>query len=611
MSLPYKLFGAFMTFIIVPLIALGFALYILVTNMIEEKYSGQAELTLRALTQSVGFVFGEMNKVTDSTIASDAIQEMLNNGYETDLKEIDYLDLNKVQRNFRDLLINHPSVSYAFMYTLNNERINRIFTKEHFQAMPFAQFKKQEIYQQVLDRKGQPVWVGPYEYPELTGVDPVFTQIRVVKDIATLNDKGILLVQIKNSGIESVFRYFRYKQKQSTTEFLIVNGKGLIMYDSSEKLNGKFIDQYVRKPLVLDTTYRSGRGKFDGQDSVISSIGAGIEKEDWHLVSITSWKSLSSEVGLYSRWVVGILLFCVLSACYFIMFFANRIAKSILQTVKFMRRVERGDLNARLPIKGNDETALLARGFNSLVSQVSELLTEVKSEQERKRHAELQALQAQIKPHFLFNALESINVLAVQNQGKKVSQMVTRLGSLLRISITQREQITVEQELDHLLSYLGIQKFRFEDLFDFEIDIPPGLMRYEMLKLTLQPLVENCIQHGFEGIDYMGHIRVSAREEGDSLAFYIEDNGIGISPERLQVFNYDRQMKDSRHEDSPQTGEARGLGVYNVADRIRIQYGSRYGLFICSEQGRGTTMKFTIPKKDTGSVAHEIEGAAD
>lgn len=611
MSLPYKLFGAFMTFIIVPLIALGFALYILVTNMIEEKYSGQAELTLRALTQSVGFVFGEMNKVTDSTIASDAIQEMLNNGYETDLKEIDYLDLNKVQRNFRDLLINHPSVSYAFMYTLNNERINRIFTKEHFQAMPFDQFKKQEIYQEVLDRKGLPVWVGPYEYPELTGVDPVFTQIRVVKDIATLNDKGILLVQIKNSGIESVFRYFRYKQKQSTTEFLIVNGKGLIMYDSSEKLNGRYISQFVKKPLVLDATYRSVRGKFDGQDSVISSIGAGIEKEDWHLISITSWRSLSSEVGVYSRWVIGILLFCVLSACYFIMFFANRIAKSILQTVKFMRRVERGDLTARLPIKGNDENALLARGFNSLVLQVSELLAEVKSEQERKRHAELQALQAQIKPHFLFNALESINVLAVQNQGKKVSQMVTRLGNLLRISITQREQITVEQELDHLLSYLGIQKFRFEDLFDFEIDIPPQLMRFEMLKLTLQPLVENCIQHGFEGIDYMGHIRISAREEGDALAFYIEDNGIGISPERLQAFNYDRQMKDIRHEDSPQTGESRGLGVYNVADRIRIQYGSRYGLFICSEQDRGTTMKFTIPKKDTGSAAHEIEGAAD
>ncbi|REJ13264.1 MAG: two-component sensor histidine kinase, partial [Paenibacillaceae bacterium] len=136
MSLRFKLFGAFLVLIIVPLVVLAVALYTLVTGLIEEKHSRQTELTLRALSQSVGFIFREMNQVTDSTIASDAIQDVLNDAYGEDVEDIDYLNLNEVQQKFRELLVYHPSVSYALMYALDDGRIHRIFTKERFQAMP-------------------------------------------------------------------------------------------------------------------------------------------------------------------------------------------------------------------------------------------------------------------------------------------------------------------------------------------------------------------------------------------------------------------------------------------------------------------------------------------
>ena len=419
MSLRFKLFGAFLVLIIVPLVVLAVALYTLVTDLIEEKHSRQTELTLRALSQSVGFVFREMNQVTDSTIASDAIQDVLNDAYGEEVEDIDYLNLNEVQQKFRELLVYHPSVSYALMYALDDGRIYRIFTKERFQAMPYERFVGTRLHKQVLERDGLPLWVGPYEYPELTGSEPVFTQIRVVKDIDTLQNKGILLVQIKHSGLESVFRYFRYRQNQLATRFFIVNGNGLVLYDSGGALNGKELSELAERPLEPGEGYRSVRSRFDGQDSVISSIGLGIE--NWRLVSVTSWHALSSEVLLYSRWVAAILLLCLVSALLFIRLFANRVARAIVQTVQVMGRVERGDLTARLPLQGNDETSLLARGFNRLVNRLAELLEEVKRQQERKTRAELQALQAQIKPHFLFNALESINALAVQNEGQKVS----------------------------------------------------------------------------------------------------------------------------------------------------------------------------------------------
>ncbi|MGV2788377.1 sensor histidine kinase, partial [Clostridium perfringens] len=130
---------------------------------------------------------------------------------------------------------------------------------------------------------------------------------------------------------------------------------------------------------------------------------------------------------------------------------------------------------------------------------INNLFAQIKKEQRQKTDAEMRVLQAQIKPHFLFNTLVSINVLAVQNEGRKVSEMVYRLASILRISIQEKEEITLDEEIKHLQSYLEIQKFRFEELFEYEIDVPKELMHSRILKLTLQPLGENSIQHGFEG----------------------------------------------------------------------------------------------------------------
>ncbi|MDG0812019.1 sensor histidine kinase [Cohnella rhizosphaerae] len=309
------------------------------------------------------------------------------------------------------------------------------------------------------------------------------------------------------------------------------------------------------------------------------------------------------------RYVVMITIGCLACALVFNLMFVRRTISFIVSVVGAMRKVERGDLTTRVPVTGNDETVILAKGFNSLVERVSELLNDVTMEQRRKRKAEMMLLQAQIKPHFLFNALESINILAVQNEGRKVSKMVQRLGNIFRISITQKEEIAIEQELEHLRSYLEIQKFRFEELFEYSIEVPPELMSHSILKLTLQPLVENSIQHGFEGIDYLGKIRVSAAFEDEKIVFYVEDNGIGISDERLALFaSSGVTTLEQLYGESPETGERRGMGVGNVADRLRIQYGPNYGLMLCSGPGQGTIIKCVIPC-ESGGGEREIKGA--
>ncbi|HEX7055664.1 MAG TPA: sensor histidine kinase [Bacilli bacterium] len=607
MNLRLKLLIAFLSLIIIPLLLLVLAAYLILTEKIEEKYSQQAELTLKALSQSTDFIFREMDRVTDSTIASSAIQDILKMpAYQSkDLQHIDYFSINQIQQNFRELLVNHPSVSNAFMYTLNNQGLIRIYAKESFHVLDFATLEKHPVYKAALARDGLPKWVGPYEYPELTGADPIFTQIRMVKDVDFLQNKGVLVVQVKSSGLDNIFRAFWNTAQTHNTRFYLINENGLIFFDSTYEKRGKNISSFIDGKIKFGSGYQSVRHKFAGTESIISSIGIG--RENWRVVSVTSWGALTNEVARVVKWLGAIAAFCLFAALLFNLLILNRIIGSIIMIVRHMRRVEDGEMWVRVEEKGKDEVFMLTRGYNRLMSRIHFLFEQIKLEQQHKIRAEMQLLQAQIKPHFLFNTLESINVLAVQNQGRKVSQMVQRLGNILRISFADKEIVAIREEIEHLRSYLEIQKYRFEELFEFSISVPEDLLECEILKLTLQPLVENSIQHGFDGIDYVGKISITAFACGGKIIFEIADNGIGMDSDILAQFQYNlREQKNEVVDDKNK--ERRGLGVNNVADRIRIHYGKEYGIWICSEAGNGTTIRCVIPNSQWGE-ANETAGA--
>lgn len=604
MNLRYKLFTAFLGLIIIPLFILGMIMFFVTYNSIEKKYSQQSEYSLKAISYSISNVFKDMNNVTDNGIATSVFHMALNAEDPTkqDLTDAEQLSLNNSQRNFRSLLYNHPSISYAFLYNFNgkgNSEIVSIFNKENFQPLSYDTFKGSELYQEVMKLNGVPKWVAPHEYPELTGTEPVFTQIRLVKELSYFQNIGILVVQIKNWEFESIFRNLKIGDSSQKLSFMLVNDNGMILFDPDGEHDGQNISEYTPKKIQFQQGFQSFRTQFDGERSILSVYH--LKDYPWSLVSVTSWGALSHEVTVFSRWFVGVILLCLLAAIIFNLFFMNRITGGIAVIVRFMRRVEDGDLTSRVEERGNDEMTLLAKGVNDLMNKINSLFRRVQFEQRRKNQAELRVLQAQIKPHFLFNTLESINVLAVQNEGRKVSEMVYRLASILRISIQEREEITLEEEITHLRNYLDIQKFRFEDLFDYEIEIPHELHSCGILKLTLQPLVENSIQHGFEGIEYKGRLIIKCWERQGNLILWIEDNGIGMGPAQLSKFQYMVNDGGEGNDEAALEGhvkhlERRGLGVRSVADRIRIEYGELYGIFICSSPGEGTVIQCVIPK---------------
>jgi two-component system sensor histidine kinase YesM len=599
MNLNKKVFIGFLLFIIIPLFVLGSAVYTVSQQLIEKKYGDLTEVTLQAISRNIYYMFKEANYFSDFWMVKDSIQGIYRtiDAAKPNEDPLSSYDLNTFDTLLRGSILTYSPVQSVVIY--NNSGKSFSAGRTSGSSIPWQTIQQSMAFQHIQELNGSPLWIGPSEFKEFGSGRGEFYQARMVKDFWTMDNLGYMLLKFKFNELDQIFKSFNTSE-QSSKRYLLINKNGLIFYDNKQSLEGANVLQLTQGKLDLGFNNYSFQANFQNEKSLISLYHLNINQmgvQDWSVVSITSWKYVAGEIETIMKLVAGITFVCLFFALVYNLVFVRRIIQLILRMLSSMKKVERGDLTTRMEVSGKDETTALARGFNSLVVRVEDLLEEVKRQQDRKNKAELMLLQAQIKPHFLFNTLESINVLAIQNQGKKVSQMVIRLGNLLRIGMENREEITLKQELEHLRSYLEIQEFRFEDQFQYTIEAPQELLHEDILKLTLQPLVENSLQHGFEPIDYMGLIAVKVVDEGDRIGLYVTDNGVGISNEKLAKFHYKTELETPFHEILESNEERRGLGVSNVADRVRIQYGEHYGMFICSQEGQGTTMKVIIPKR--------------
>ena len=230
------------------------------------------------------------------------------------------------------------------------------------------------------------------------------------------------------------------------------------------------------------------------------------------------------------------------------------------------------------------EIGQLGDSFNAMVEKINELLGVVYKEQKNKREAELKILHEQIKPHFLYNTLDTIQWMAKQYHALDIVDLVLALSGFFRISLSQgKEFITLEQEVLMVKNYLDIQKVRYEDLFEYKTEIEEGLGNYMVLKICLQPLVENALYHGIKESDQdRGTIWIRAFSESeDSIILKVEDDGAGMSQERIDQLNSWLKLKERGE-------EVKAYGTLNVNDRIKIAYGDEYGLHYEKRTGGGT-----------------------
>lgn len=257
--------------------------------------------------------------------------------------------------------------------------------------------------------------------------------------------------------------------------------------------------------------------------------------------------------------------------------------------------ITRTDLEALVTRENVDEITELGISFNIMIGRIRDLLDAKVKEQENLKKAELKALQAQINPHFLYNTLDTIVWMAEANKTGQVIEIVRALSSFFRIALSKgQDWIPIRQEIEHVRSYLTIQKMRYRDILDYKIEVDEDILDGTILKLTLQPLVENALYHGIKNKRTGGTITVQARKADDNLVnIEVSDDGVGFTPSKLAQTQ--AAMNDDAGIISMQEG---GFGLENVNRRIRLYYGKQYGLSVWSQYQEGTRVTVAIPLKD-------------
>jgi two-component system, sensor histidine kinase YesM len=278
--------------------------------------------------------------------------------------------------------------------------------------------------------------------------------------------------------------------------------------------------------------------------------------------------------------------------------FGRRITKPILDLYKTVNRIKRGDFSLRVPVKRNDEIGRIAMNFNAMQDELQHLIEGKYMYQIKLQEMELAMLYSQINPHFLYNTLDSIKAMADYYKVEDIGVMAQSLADMFRYNTKNRDDIvTLQEELVQIEAYMTIQRIRFEDKLDFETRIEEELYGFPMLKMTLQPLVENAVFHGIERKRGKGTIRIEARRKNGEVIISVADNGVGISEKRLAELT-SRLRPSLLSEPSPEPSGAGGIGVSNVYSRYSIRYGHQARFLIESKKGQGTCVTLRLKESE-------------
>lgn len=396
-----------------------------------------------------------------------------------------------------------------------------------------------------------------------------------------VTEKGILLVNMNFSAIDELC----HKVSLGKRGYMyIIDKDGNIIYHPQQQM----IYAGLKKENIEFAVNRKQGNyieNYNGEKAVVSIKN--VKYTEWKLVGIGYYNDIiTTKNDIYSYFVI-ILIVSIFSVCFISILISARISRPIKKLEKLMRRVEKGELNIYADVEGEREVKQLSKTFNLMIFRIRDLMEQIIDEQEEKRKSEIKALQAQINPHFLYNTLDSIVWMAENNEKEGVVKMVTALANLFRISISRDgDIIDIKGELQHARSYLIIQQIRYGDKFDFIIEeMPPSVLQNKTLKIILQPIIENAINHGIKRMVDKGNIKISGQVVKNKICLSVIDNGIGMSLEKVSKL----LLKEQNAE-----GHA-GIGVKNVHERIQLYFGLDYGLEISSEIDEGTTVKIWLP----------------
>lgn len=393
---------------------------------------------------------------------------------------------------------------------------------------------------------------------------------------------GVVCVQYYTDFVESILNSL----KNEKTEYCyLVDGNNQLLYHPFMRLIQS--DLYEEKTLeyvqecsdYLLKTYGDTQWVMEKQQ---------IGYTGWNIVVVNSLTNMRAEnVNIYYMiWLVLLLVGIVL--IFLDILLLRNFTDPIYQLMHTMKEFGKGNYQEKAKEAGIGELKSLSEHFNIMADRLQKQMDEIRENEREKQRMEKKLLQSQINPHFLYNTLDSIIWMIQSGEYEGAEQMVSLLAKFFRVSLSKgKDMIPLEKELEHAASYLAIQNIRFKDKFEFCVNADKGLMKYLCPQLSIQPLLENAIYHGMEGMYEDGEIEINVYEKDNVICIDVADNGLGMTAEKIDYIMNNKVVSSKR---------GSGIGVRNVNERIKLIYGEEYGISITSELDEGTTATITIPK---------------
>ncbi|WP_426251847.1 cache domain-containing sensor histidine kinase [Paenibacillus pabuli] len=598
MPLRYQLMLLFLLFAIVPSVGLGLLVNWTVERIVERQVEGHTMQLIGKVNEALDSKMENLQNMTyliafDPDIvafmkgktASDNDTGTTTSDKEPNVKEQDQLyGIKQTLQGFTTL---YPEIAGIVLANGSGDYISNEMYPRAKQSLT-----REDWYKRASANPGIFTVLGqPRERNITTHVrykdNEIVSVARSITDEASGRVLGVIMIDLKLRSVSQAARN------------VTLGKSGYVMVTDAEGRSVYMPEHPLVEQIPADWFKSGDSGTFnaeaDGKELLFlyqSSTFTG-----WRTVGVFPARESITEVRQIQFYVVSFVFVVCLFGLSTSLWFSRSIAQPIFRLMSYMRRAETGNLMSGRWSDRADEIGMLGRSFNRMLAQIRQLISLNELKERQKREAEMRSLQEHIKPHFLYNTLDTIHWMARKEGANDVSEMVGALSRLFRIGLSKgNDFLTLHAELEHITSYLQIQQTRYRDRLQYELIVPDDIRELFVLKLLLQPLVENAIYHGIKGRRGPGKIRVEAKTEQGKLLLLIQDDGAGMSGERLAEMEQLLTSPMESLETASLPGKAgKSYGMLNVQARLRLTFGEEYGIVLDSKEGKGTCVTIVHP----------------
>jgi len=570
-SIHYKIFYSILLFLIIPFILSFYMFDKPLERAIESRIGSSAQEALMLAGMNMEYILEDMFQSTVDISTNPDIARMLKNP--SDFSEYEKLQLKAQTFGKR--------FNYTAYVAIMNYR-DFLLTSRYTEKDKLKEFQTSDWYKDLAIEPNKSIWLfNPINYT-LAYKQPIISLAKTIVDVQTSHHLGIILF----SAAEDDFAKYLSKLEG---EVYLIDESGMVISSSEKSKLGKMMTEELE--VVRSAKNSRGQAVINQQKNTQIINYYRLNQTGWTILQINPYERVFKEILDIRK---GNIITSVLIFAFFIMvtlFISYSISRPLVILGKKMRDAENKQFSNQLSLTGPREISIVIASYNQMLGQIKELLQRVKEQYKQKEDMRFRALQAQIKPHFILNVLNNIKWMAYIRNNNEVGQMISRLAGIIEGSIGKNGSlVTLRQEVAYIEDYVALMKMKYNEKVTVEYDIPDNLMSAEVIKFMLQPVIENSIRHGIEPLQGKGSIRISAMSDLKELHIFVTDNGVGMAEEKLCRIR--EWLLDEAEEDRSES-----IGIKNVHDRIRLQYGERYGITLNSERGQGTTVEYLLPKQ--------------